>query len=426
MLLSFSVSNFRSIRDEATLSMFALKRVKEHAENTFSLPGNEKVKLLRSMVVYGANASGKSNIFKAIVSALNLINQSAQFRPDGDSLEKFYDPYLLDNKFNSEPTQFSLSFACSDEVGVTDPFIYEYSFSFNKEEIIEESLYFNPRGQKAKLFHRNKNEVTFGEYFSKGNGLFRHALGAQENASKLLLSLVLTFQVEEFKPIQRTLGLIWYNVLNSPKEQTEVSRKRLARMISLNPDLLPKYTSLIKALDTGISEILFENEINFSNELGINHIVDFGTTHRKSDGSNELVPFGLSRESDGTQSIISLAGYLLLALVQGGIFFVDEIDRSLHPKIVEYLFKIFNDPMINTNNAQLIATTHSAMIMRNDLFRRDQIVIAERGDDGASTYYNLAEIQGLRAGVPFERYYYAGMLGGTPDINDVDFRSEFL
>ena len=66
------------------------------------------------------------------------------------------------------------------------------------------------------------------------------------------------------------------------------------------------------------------------------------------------------------------------------------------------------------------------MIMQNDLFRRDQIVIAERGDDGASTYYNLAEVRGLRAGVPFERYYYAGMLGGTPDINDVDFRAEFL
>jgi uncharacterized protein len=432
MLLSFSVSNYRSIRDEATISLVALRRIKELEENTFTLPGNQKINLLKTLVVYGANASGKSNVL-GIFFDLTFLLTTGNIRYGEETYDTKFDPFLVDSSKLDLPTKFSIQFQIINPSVQPDPITYDYSLSFTANQVVEEHLYFIPKGQKAKLFSRVGKDVSFGEYFRGPSQTLKGFVAQSSNQSKILLWLLFELGLSDYVSVEKFFNedIIQLGPFNYGGK-FDINNSLFA-IHTLKEDkdrkLFNKFKNLLKALDTSIVDISIEKDENDPSFSDSSHKSSLGyhlATWHKSSSSEELIKFRFDRESQGTQSLISIGWIILDYLIKGRVVIVDEIDRSLHPKIVEYIFKIFNDPMINTNNAQLIATTHNAMIMRNDLFRRDQIVIAERGDDGASTYYNLAEIQGLRAGVPFERYYYAGMLGGTPDINDVDFRAEFL
>lgn len=432
MLLSFSVSNYRSIRDQANISLTALRRIKQLEENTVKLPGNNKIDVLKSLVIYGANASGKSNIL-GVFFDLKFLLATGNIRFGEETYDTKFDPFLIDSSYSELPTKFSVQFQITNSSVQPEPIVYEYSLAFTGNEIVEENLYFTPKGQKAKLFSRIGKEVTFGEYFQGPGQTLKGFVSQPLNKSKILLWLLFELALPDFIAIERFFheDVIQLGPFNYGGKFDWNNSLFALHTLREDPDrkLFTKFKYLLKALDTSVVDITIEKDEADPSFADSSHKSSLGyhlVTWHKSKNSDELIKFRFDRESQGTQSLVSIGGFVLDSLIKGRVVIVDEIERSLHPKIVEYLFKIFNDPMINTNNAQLIATTHSAMIMRNDLFRRDQIVIAERGDDGASTYYNLAEVQGLRAGVPFERYYYAGMLGGTPDINDVDFRAEFL
>ena len=134
-----------------------------------------------------------------------------------------------------------------------------------------------------------------------------------------------------------------------------------------------------------------------------------------------FIDFDLVDESAGTKKLLLFGSYMLDCLSDGDVLFVDELDKGLHPKLMQAIIRIFNNPKTNPNNAQLIFTTHDVSLLGADLFRRDQIWITEKELNGISSYYTLADIKGVRADVPFEKYLLNGTFGGTPVLNEFDF-----
>jgi AAA15 family ATPase/GTPase len=151
------------------------------------------------------------------------------------------------------------------------------------------------------------------------------------------------------------------------------------------------------------------------------------TIHKKFDGEKEdgIVEFKLTEESTGTIKLLAIGGLILEALADGKVLIVDELDKSLHPKLTRALINIFHSKKTNPNNAQLIFATHDVSLLDNELFRRDQVWFAEEEYEGFSNYYAISDIPGVRTNAPFEKYYMSGRFGANPVINEVELNFQF-
>ena len=411
MIVDFSFKNFRSFRDEAMLSMHA-----EHPKNNLlkniAYPGKDDLAVLRSAVIYGPNASGKSNVLLALGALKYVVCETHSFSKD--RLITCYEPYLLSEKVKSEPTELELEFV------IEDGRRFKYGVSFTDTRIISESLDYFPNKSPANIFVRKPEDtwgtISFGGYYKGGskripffaNNSYLSKAGNSAAAPELIRS------VYEYFSGMMVFGLDYVMPIGSIYQHEA--------MLTMTSDLL-------KFVDVGISGIS-KKEQDFQNlpaDIPNRYREKFTREnkyefmfHHKNDKGNDIL-FRRAEESEGTQKLFSMFPAIVTCLKIGSVLVFDELENSFHPHIAEMLIKIFNDPEINVNNAQLIFTTHNVELMSHRLFRRDQIWFTSK-DNGASKLYSLDEFNKstVTSTSPFGDWYADGRFGAVPQVKYKD------
>jgi AAA15 family ATPase/GTPase len=371
---------------------------------------------LKTGLIYGANASGKSNFYDALRAIHFLIFS----KPDDQKISTVYHPFRLSQETEVAPIVLQYQFLASNTVE------YRYEVEYTNNTILKETLHFKPKGQDSLLYERTGTQIKFGDAFPKSKDIIRDYVARPENQERLLLIIAGQLGLEKINEAFQFFSQILFwdqSLFNINDEKTE---DFLLALLYRNKSTLwfEYYEKLIMSLDIGIKKIditEFKNELNEK----VQHYLTTKRNRKNRDGTMDSVPFGLFNESAGTHNLLNLAVPVIDALLYGKLIVVDEIDRSLHPQIVEYLIQLFHDPTVNTKNAQLICITHNAQLMNPETMRRDQIWIAEKDEEGASQMFPLSNFSGLKKDAPFGKYYLAGKLGGTPVIDDLDFKQSF-
>ncbi len=410
MIVDFTITNFRSIRTEQTFSLFA-EGSKDNLPNNYCMPDG-KYTILKSAGIYGANASGKSNLLKAFRALSYLVNETGDLKEDEDI--KCYEPFLLDATSKEKPTTFEIEFVLNNV-----RFIYKVVFS--SSEVIEESLWFYPKMVKAKIFERLSGltwkDITFGNLYKGGkkkfalfaNNSYLSKAGNSADSPAIIRDVYRYFRANIFN-IDHKRMMTPYPWKDDPSTVANVAR-------------------ILNKVDTGISGIGFKEKaipdsLEFPRDIpedikkGLlsSFAKEIYFEHEGSDG--HLVKFSEDQESDGTQRMYQILPMLLDVFQKGRVVIWDELETSFHPHVAELIVKLFNDPEANVNNAQLIFTTHNLQFMNSEFLRRDQIWLSEKAM-GQTTFSSLDEFDKsqLKTSSPFSKWYDDGRLGGIPDVD---------
>ena len=429
MLIEFSLSNFRSILTSQTLSMVAGSDAGHLAANQFQV-GDEKLRLLKSAVIYGPNAAGKSNVLRGLETLRQLVLNSATTLKDDQPIP--VTPFLLTAASAEAPTVFDIIFIADDGVR------YNYHLEISPRRVFKEWLVAYPRGRAQRWFERSYDEDGKAEHWAFG--LHLKAERAQRSvwqsftrANVLFLSNAIKLNNEQLRPVfnwitQKLIVLI-PGVDMNPFLSLELLRQETGRA---------QIMGFIRAADLGIDRLeLREEDIPNVPEAqlqpGAMRVkVEFGLPpgspdstpktmrvlawHKRID-SDDAIPLDISVESDGTRKLFEFTGGWLRALEGGATLLVDELDRSLHPHMTRFLVSLFHGHG-NERNAQLIFTTHDTTLLDTDLLRRDQIWFIEKDSQHSSHLYSLLEYS-PRKDEALERGYLKGRYGAIPFIGSL-------
>jgi AAA15 family ATPase/GTPase len=408
MLIEFSIENFRSIKEKVTFSMVATKDT--------SLDGNmiqyalKEDSLLKSAVIYGANASGKSNVILAL-GFLKLLIMNSHNHQKGQMIQ--FTPFKLDKTYLSKPTRMEIIFLKND-------IKYDYEIAFISEKILEESLYYYPNNKKALIFKRSESDGYLFTIDEKEQKLIA------ERTLPITLYLSKSTQ-ENYKKTADAFDWFKDNLqVIGPTDRPELISYTL-NLLKSNAELKKYILKALLEADVGIDDISTQ-KMKISKEQLKNLPPDFMNIILKDkDGvefdqiqtiHNGVIFDFLSEESEGTQRIFSLIGPWIDALKNGRTLVVDELDTKLHHLLNLFLIRLFHDPTQNKSNAQLIFTTHNLNLLDQDIFRRDQIWFTEKNPKKGSTdLYSLTEY-GPRKDKDIEKGYLAGKYGALPFIKE--------
>lgn len=420
MLIEFTVGNYRSFKDPVTFSMVAAKLTAKNKgldrNNVFAV--NDALGLLKSCAVYGANASGKSNLVHAFHFMRRFVLGSSKDSQAGEPID--VDPFRLSTETQGKPSFFEMVF-------VTEGKRYRYGFTVDKEHVHTEWLY-HAQVRETNLFYREGDDFELSSVFKEGKGLPDKT---RDNA--LFLSVVAQFNGEI-----ALIVLEWFRELDVKFSIEDVDRQvTIARLE--DESVKNEIMTFIKQMDLGIIDLKIKKEKLPRSEYYIFQSILEGlpsdemlkilesmtlppvitTVHKIHDGKKPTkfsVVFDLdTHESEGTKKLFALAGSLFNVLQDGKTLVIDELDARLHPLLTEAIIKLFNSNDTNPNNAQLIFTTHDTNLLTNKLFRRDQIWFTEKNKYGATDLYSLAEFK-VRNDASYEKDYIAGKYGAIPFI----------
>ncbi|MGB0384211.1 MAG: AAA family ATPase [Ardenticatenaceae bacterium] len=416
MLVEFRVKNFKSFQDERVLTLVASSD-KSLPENTFPTKSFGKHRLVRSAIVYGPNASGKSNFIQAIAFMQNVVQESAKNALDAEILVQ---PFLLDDKSRYVPSEFEVTFIHHD-------IRYQYGFSVDHRRVHEEWLIAYPKGRSQSWFERTFDPDTdqYEWYFGPKFRGQKKRLKELTKASSLFLSVGATFNHEQLAEVYR-----WFDhylrVVNT-KEAYDMLRLFTAKRARQDASFHGNMQNLLQLADLGIRDFSVKElpvtadhlPANLSPELRSllmgREQLDIQMWH-ETEGQNGL-SFPLDSESFGTRRLFAIGGPLIEALLNGYVLCVDELDDSLHPSMVRALVNMFHDPQLNPHNAQLIFNTHDVTLLDLSLFRRDQIWLVEKSRSGASYLYSLLKFS-PRKDEALAKGYLEGRYGAIPFIRE--------
>lgn len=406
MLIEFTIENFRSIKSKVIFSMVAAKRDGSLDGNLVKNALNDD-SLLKSAVIYGANASGKTNILFAL-NFLKLLVLNSHNHQKGEGIR--FTPFKLDKKYLDVPTRFEIAFLKN---GVK----YQYAVAFNKEKIVEETLHHYPNNKKALIFDRKEDVYKFTTDETDQNFIGKRTLenvlylskSTQENYSKTIAAF------EWFRDELQFVG----------PYQEVISEKVTIELLNKDPKLKNLVLKALLEADFGIEDVSAKVEQmeaipSMPEELKAliaRSKTAFEKTEIKTVHKGVQFDF-FSEESEGTKRMFSLIGPFIDALSNGRILVVDELDVRLHHLLNLFLINLFNDPTQNKTNAQLIITTHNTGLLDQDIFRRDQIWFTEKEPASGSTdLYSLTEYS-PRKDKDIQKGYLAGKYGALPFIKE--------
>lgn len=421
MILEFKVRNFRSIKEEVIFSMVAeASQAKDFNIIDQPLPKGETLRLLKTAVLYGPNASGKSNLFYALFDFLGYLKNP----PKLDDLNFYHKPFAFEFECSDQPTFMELTFLGPDSIK------FIYGIEYDAQDVLEEYLYYYPDGNKRKCFHRTQNtEISLVSKVSLGPDFGNKKMEVFSN--HLLLSKFGHETPHEFFSALY-IHLQKYRVINAcaPSHLLSIKREVEAELVK-NPVILKRLNSLLKKSDFKLEGI----EITELNEADYQFPDDFPAAKRAEifqkykhqlHGIHKMYYHGqekgitkleLEYESQGTRTTFLLGGILLKALEEGSTIFVDELDTSLHPDLTKALVSLFQDANSNPKNAQLIFTTHDTNLLDSNLLRKDQIWFTSKDNFGVTDLFSLQDFGGVREDTAFEKWYHAGKFGAKPDIS---------
>lgn len=418
MLIDFSVGNFRSIKDLVSLSMLASK-IKEPSKDEFVFEAN-KYRLIKSAVIYGANASGKSNVIKALGFMIGFVKNSSKDTQLDETINVV--PFRLSSTSENEPSTFEVTF-------IKENTKYRYGFQVDSKRVRKEWLFSSKTSRESRLFLREDDDISVSDGFKEGRGLEKRT---RPNA--LFLSVAGQFNVDIAKKI-----IEWFlniNVLSGLSDDGFLSYT-LTKLS--DPAIKEKVTSFLKIADVGIESIdLIHNDIDIKDlpadmpedlKLQITRLskgqpvkkFELTSFHPKFDENNNQIGYEgfdfLDDESDGTKKIFALSAPILNTLEAGKILVVDEFDSRLHAVLTKRLVSLFNSSESNCKGAQLIFATHDVGLLNKINFRRDQVWFIEKDDIGASDLFSLSDFK-VRNDASYGKDYVQGRYGAIPFVGD--------
>ena len=401
MLLKFSVSNFYSLKDRVTVDFEAERIGTEGAraltDNVFGLNGK---KYLKSIGIFGPNASGKSSVFKALRFCTQLILDS---HLNNEGVTFNFMPFKFDG-YHEKPSEFSINFICE----------YEYSFSLNRKEIISESLYYYPGKRKAKIFVRNEQVgKPKSEIFSFGDGFFVKPLDVAQSTGRATLFISRASQMD------RELAKKIYNFfltelfVGAPKIRTDYAIGLFNKSKKLLLEALRMADSDIVDIEVRQEKVAVPSlapDLQFGiPSLHEEVITRFLTTHKR----NPEIKFDLyAEESAGTIQIFSLLLVLLDICKNGKALIVDEFDLSLHTELAEFIINMVHA----SKGAQLLFTSHNTNLIDVKKLRRDQICFTNKKEDGSTDFYSLFDFKDFRENMDAEKGYLQGRFDAVPYV----------
>lgn len=429
MIISFTLENWMSFRDKTYFSMTA-SRERQHGERVANI-SKYKAKILPTAALYGGNASGKTNFFKALNFAKTLVVKGT--RPDGLIP---VEPFRLDSKFVDQPSRFCFEL-------LVDEVIYEFSFAVTRKAVLEEKLIAISNTSENVLYHRKDGKPNFKNSLAKNEFLHFAFQGTRDN--QLFLTNSVSQKVDEFRPIydwfRETLELF------APDSRFEF----FEQFLDEGHPLFATMNKMLPQLDTGIchiggEELPIENvplpeslksqlqeEVKegvtvrlMSQPLNERYIITrkggnllakkLVTFHPKIDGSE--VKFEIRQESDGSQRVIDLLpAFLELSTPSvAKVFIIDEVDRSLHTLLIRRLIETYLASCSAETRTQLLFTTHDVLLMDQQMLRRDEMWVVERDSTGASSLLAFSEYKDIRYDKDIRKSYLQGRLGGIPRI----------
>lgn len=380
MVLEIRLSNMFSFRDEVTLDLQAAKiqtkKARELEGNLFSVDGEQ---MLKSVALFGANASGKSNVIKAIRACVNMVRSSHNYNVD----TRFaISPFKFEDYAN-KPSSFYIRFLLN---GVE----YEYSFSFMHDEIITETLYYYPNGRKSLVFSRDESRGTEKKDIYEFKTVIKRPFDVADNTSKKTLYISRASQMD--REIAQKIFQFFCNDI--------VLDYQVANIDSLDNLFKERKEQMLEVLRTADSDI-----IDF--KIQNNAITTF---HR----TNPSVAFDFeTEESEGTKTLFRMMVRMIGIIHEGKMLLVDEIDNSLHTQLVEFVIGMFN----HSDHAQLIYTTHNTHLLNTDFQRRDQVYFVNKREDGSGDLYSLFDFKDFRDTLDMEKAYLQGRFDAIPYIS---------
>ena len=419
MLIQFRFKNFKSFRDDTILDLSATK-ITEHSDRVISA-GYDK--LLPTAAIFGANASGKSNVIEAFRYMMTYVIESFSYGGDPNDRKTKnkklkYTPFLFDSASRDAESSFEVYFMGTEERGYKS---YNYGFTLNQDGVIEEWL--NSKAKTAReykhVFYRNGNELDLSGLPTKSQELIRISL----NKEALIVSLGAKLKVTKLKSIRDWFYNTNFTNFGNPYENVFLS-SLIPDGFAENKSVQDKVVAYFSSFDSSI--IGFHTEVLKGEDEDHRH-VKIDAIHCMVNGGTASIP--LEEESDGTLKMFALYPALQDTLENGGVLFVDELNARLHPLLVRSFLIPFLNPEINSKHAQLVFTTHDSWQLSNNLLRRDEIWFTEKDDSGVSALYSLADFVDedgikIRKDESYEKNYLLGKYGAIPTLKYFDMFRE--
>jgi AAA15 family ATPase/GTPase len=368
---------------------------------------NQNFSLLKSAAIYGANASGKSNLILALYFMQSFVINSSKLQiTDKIDLEKF----RLSSETEDKPSFFKIVFYLDNKT-------YEYSFEVTQERVISEGLSCTPKTRKTNIFSREKDKIKYSKSLMKGKDV-------KDLTKKNTLFLSIAAQFND--PLAGKI-LLWFSRLKIISgSQLENLRQLSIDYLSREQNLKNEIVFLIKKLDLSIKDMSIEVGRkpldNFHKDIPDTVYNSIETYHEKYDLEGKVIgleSFQLNKhESRGTQKLFALLAPILSVLKASEVLIIDELDSLLHPLMAIAIIGLFNSQQINPKNAQLIFATHDVNLLSNQLFRRDQIWFTEKNRQEATDLYSLVEFD-IDNNASFEQDYIQGRYGAIPFIGNL-------
>lgn len=419
MIIKFTVGNFLSFNKKRTLSFIARRGVSELKDNFFLLDNQS---ILRSIVLYGANSSGKSNLIKALFVMQDVVLNSVKLN-ETDELN--YNPFLLSGA-EDEPSFFEIVFNYN-------ALSYRYGFEYKLNSITKEWLFeIKKSGKEDVLFVREDDQIAVSDKYEEGKG-------KEESTNRNRLFLSLVAQLGGKKTNQILQFFTSFNIISGITH--DLYRNFSMKMFHEKKDGHKESLVLFQKLNLGFQNIqIIESEDqpskpDISDRSTLRRIlsatskkVSLNTIHNKYNDNGKIIDnISWSKdkyESDGTKKLIDLSGPIFDTLLKGKTLVIDELDSKLHPLITIEIIKLFNSPETNPNNAQLLFTTHDTNLLSNNIFRRDQVWFTEKDQVEQSDLYSLDDFifpdgTKVRKDANLEKNYIAGRYGAIPYITNL-------
>ena len=394
MLIQFSVENYLSIKDKVVLSLLS-SRDNEHPEHLIA-DGNKNY--LKSAVIYGANASGKSNVLNAFWFMVNYVLTS-----HNQQLHKTIarSPFKFDPETPARPSSFEVIFT-------TEGVRYAYGFSVTDKAVTEEYLYYYPNGRQALIFERkNTKDFRFTVDVDEQN-----TLKERTSANKLYLSVASNWSYAKVIPVLEWFASCQIITKNSVADAYGIEAEQLK-----NDDYRRVIASMLRVADLGIQALqMRDSDPAPSQRSDIFANIDAIHTVHDANGNACSYALNMAEESDGTNSYFKLIGVVKKALDLGTLLVADEMDAHLHPLLTKHLVSLFDSREFNPKGAQLIFTSHSTNLLDLDFLRRDQIWFTEKDEQTAATdLFSLYDFS-IRKDTKVEKGYLIGRFGAIPFI----------
>ena len=426
MLLNFAVTNYRSIKERQVFSMLAVDGL-PHEESL--IHSKDGISILPVALLFGANASGKSNILRAFGTMRQMVLNSVRLNPD-DTLEE-YDPFLLDEESRNNDTEFEVEFVVNAEkYGVEQR--YRYGFSFSDKLISEEWLYRRERNTKEiELFVRKGVNIELkGKEFPEGKGK-ENTL----NSNRLFLSLIAQLNGTQSKEIIYWFGRGLFITASQTEQYMPMTSTLLkSKQIPIENEkghYVDIAETFLSNIDMGITELSIE-EVSVALPKDVpeelkkilpkdgHTTLKVESTHNRYNKQGEIrgkeIFSTIRNESEGTQKITELLGVIFITLWAGSLLVIDELDAKLHPLLTRAIIQLFTNPKINPHGAQLVFTTHDTNQLHLDYVRRDEIWFTEKSPVEATKLYSHIEFKDFDPSMDITEQYVNGRYGAIPRI----------